>query len=121
MKKNISMFLIWLTLNILTNICTQIALFAQTMPIMENTNYYFKLLTSEFWASMQWMFALPAFRIGTNIMTIPQQFLAGYLINFLIQISSNILWLKKSIPIDDYFTMAIMLYALYISKYNVFN
>jgi uncharacterized protein (DUF486 family) len=121
--KNNTIFLItlWLVLVILGNICAQIALFSQTLPFMENKSYFSKLLSNEFWASLQWAFALPSFRLGSKYFTVPQLFLAGYLIGFIIQLLSNAFWLKVKTPIDDYFTMVIMMLALYISKYSIFG
>lgn len=113
--------IIWVLLNILLLIATQIALFAQTMPEMENSSMLVKLVHSEFWASIEWIFVIPAQRIGITFLNPAQLALSSYVFQFISQPLSNTFWLKIKTTIDDYVGMIIILFGMYISKFRVFN
>jgi hypothetical protein len=49
-------FLLWLFLNIMIGLTMDFALFTQTTPEMKDANIFAKILSSEFWASIEWMF-----------------------------------------------------------------
>jgi uncharacterized protein (DUF486 family) len=83
---------------------------------MENQNYLSKLLSSEFWASLQWAIALPAFRIGSNFLTPVQLFFMGYLFGFIVQVFSDIYIFKLTPSWDSYFCIVTILFAMYVSK-----
>lgn len=111
----------WIILNLIGSSFAQIALFLQTQPALENAPYLVKLLTSEFWASMQWGVTIPAFRMGAKFLNPAQLFLASYLFGFFLQILSNTFWLNIPTTIDDYVTMIVILFAMYVSKMRVFG
>lgn len=119
MNKNtdkLMIFIKWFILTILASLSSQMSLFLQTTEGYKNASYAEILLTTEFWATLQWAFALPAFRIGISLLSAPQIYLAGYVIGFLMQIISSSFIFKNKITPDDYLTIVIMFSALVISK-----
>jgi len=113
--------LLWIFLNICIVIAMQFALFSQTTPEMENTTIFEKLLTSEFWATIEWLFIIPAQRIGNTFLTAPQLALSSYIFNFLSQIWANTYWLNIQTTNDDYIGMCLILFGMYVAKYTVFG
>ena len=117
----IYLFIIWIILNILTGITMDFALFTQTTAGMKDSTIYMKILVSEFWASIQWMFAIPANRIGNLFLNPAQIALSSYIFDFLAQLWSNKFWLKLTTTIDDYIGMVIIFIGMYISKMRTFG
>ena len=114
-------FIVWLVLNIMIGITMDFALFTQTTPDMKNASIWIKILSSEFWASIEWMFLIPANRIGNMFLTAPQISLSSYVFDFLAQLWSNSYWLHLPTTIDDYVGMVLILYGMYAAKYTVFG
>ena len=112
-------FLVWLFLNIMIGLTMDFALFTQTTPDMKNESILAKILSSEFWASIEWMFLIPANRIGNTFLTAPQISLSSYVFDFLAQLWSNSFWLKLPTTIDDYIGMILIFLGMYIAKYTV--
>lgn len=117
----ISGILLWLVLNILVVILMDIALFYQGTPAMKNATFTKKLLATEFFASLQWLFIIPSERIGNKFLTAAQLGLASFVFDFLGQIGTDMFWLKIPITIDDWAAMIIILTAMYMSIYKVFD
>jgi len=97
------------------------ALFTQTTPAMKDAGILSKILSSEFWASVEWMFLIPANRIGNSFLSAAQISLSSYVFDFLAQLWSNAFWLKLTTTIDDYTSMFLILFGMYASKYVVFG
>ena len=114
-----SKFIFWLFLNIMIGLTMDFALFTQTTPEMKNASIWAKILSSEFWASIEWMFLIPANRIGNTFLTAPQLSLSSYVFDFLAQIWSNAFWLKLPTTIDDYAGMALIMFGMYVAKFKV--
>ena len=49
-----------------------------------------KLMATEFWASLQWLFIIPAARIGNKFLSAAQLGLASFVFDFLGQIVTDI-------------------------------
>ena len=113
--------LLWLFLNIMIGLTMDFALFTQTTPDMKNENMFFKLITSEFWAPIEWMFVIPANRIGNTFLNPAQISLSSYFFDFLAQLWSNAFWLKIPTTIDDYVGMLLILFGMYASKFQIFG
>ena len=113
--------IIWLILNIMTVITMDLALFMQTTPDMKDLSIYRKILSAEFWASVQWMFAIPANRIGNLFLNPAQLGLSSYIFDFLAQIVSNKYWLKLHTSLDDYAGMVIIFLGMIVSKLRMFG
>ena len=120
MKKAKGIF-IWMVLNLFIVGFMDIALFYQGTPAMKHATFLHKLLVTELFATGQWLFIIPAARIGNNFLTAAQLGLASFVFDFLGQIVTDIFWLKIPITIDDWAAMAIILGAMYISIYKIFN
>ena len=118
-KFSIGVLLLWLFLNISIIVAMEFALFMQTTSKMENASLIKKILDAEFWASVQYMFAIPALRVGNWFLTAPQLALSSYVFNFLGQVVSNRSWLKVTTTLDDYLAMGMILIAMVISKYHL--
>lgn len=113
--------LFWLFLNIMIGLTMEFALFTQTTSAMKNANIYEKILTSEFWASVEWMFVIPMQRIGNTFLNPAQLSLSSYVFDFLSQLWSNTYWLKLPTTVDDYVGMVLILFGMYASKYVIFG
>lgn len=113
--------LLWLFLNIMIGLTMDFALFTQTTPALKDAPIWAKILSSEFWASVEWMFLIPANRIGNTFLTAPQISLSSYVFDFLAQLWSNTYWLKLPTTIDDYVGMFLILFGMYVAKYTVFG
>lgn len=114
-------FLLWLFLNIMIGLTMDFALFTQTTPEMKDANIFAKILSSEFWASIEWMFLIPANRIGNTFLSAAQISLSSYVFDFLAQLWSNSYWLKLPTTIDDYVGMFLIIFGMYAAKYTVFG
>ena len=113
--------LFWIFLNIMIGLTMDFALFTQTTEHMKDAGIFAKILSSEFWASIEWMFVIPANRIGNSFLTAPQLSLSSYVFDFLAQLWSNAYWLKLPTTIDDYLGMALILFGMYCAKFTVFG
>ena len=120
-KVPIRTILFWVFLNLCVVALMDLAMFQQTTPSMENAPYWKKLLSAEFWATLEWMFIIPVNRLGNAFFSAPQLSLSSYVFNFVGQILSNLLWLKKPVTLDDYVGMATILGAMYISAYKILD
>ena len=98
-----------------------IALFMQTTPDMIHKSMIYKILTSEFWATIEWIFIIPAQRIGYTFLNPAQLALSSYFFDFMSQIISNKYWLKLPTTIDDYCGMVLIIIGMFISKFKVFG
>lgn len=114
-------FLLWLFLNIMIGLTMDFALFTQTTSALKDANIFSKILSSEFWASIEWMFLIPANRIGNSFLSAAQISLSSYVFDFLAQLWSNAYWLKLPTIIDDYTGMFLILFGMYASKYDIFG
>jgi uncharacterized protein (DUF486 family) len=114
-------FMLWLFLNIMIGLTMNFALFTQTTPDMKDAGILAKILSSEFWASIEWMFLIPANRIGSTFLSAPQISLSSYVFDFLAQLWSNTFWLKLPTTVDDYVGMSLILFGMYAAKYTVFG
>jgi uncharacterized protein (DUF486 family) len=122
MKMNFTVkVLFWIFLNILIVACMDLALFMQTTFKSDKATIYNKLLTSEFWATMEWLVLVPAQRIGNTFLNPAQLNLSSFVFDFLGQIVTNNFWLKIGTTIDDYVGMVIILIGMYCSKMQVFG
>ena len=117
----ILLVIFWLFLNIMIGLTMDLALFTQTTPEMADASIFMKILSSEFWASIEWMFLIPANRLGILFLSPAQISLSSYVFDFLAQLWSNSFWLKLPTTIDDYVGMALILFGMYAAKFKLFN
>ena len=113
--------ILWLLLNILIVIAMQIALFAQTIDDNKKESMIETIISSEFWATMQWIFVIPAQRLGNLFLNPAQLAMSSYVFNFMSQIGSNAYWLKLPTMVDDYIGMAVILLGMYVAKFKILN
>lgn len=99
----------------------EIALFLQTTKFMENDTFIQKLISNEFWATIFWMIAIPAIRIGYSIMGPMLMNMSSYLFLFSMQIINNATWLNEPSTMDDYFAIIIVFIGMSISTYKIFG
>ena len=114
-------FLLWFFLNVMIGLTMDFALFTQTTPDMKDAGILAKILSSEFWASIELMFLIPANRIGNTFLSAPQISLSSYVFDFLAQLWSNTFWLKLPTTVDDYVGMFLILFGMYAAKYTLFG
>jgi uncharacterized protein (DUF486 family) len=114
-------FLYWIFLNVMVIITFDIALFMQTTMKGENATFFNKLLTSEFWATIEWFFVIPTNRVGYTFLNPAQIGLTSYVFDFIGQIVSNKYWLKIPTTIDDYIGMILILTAMSFSTFRTFG
>ena len=91
MNKYTGIFL-WFVMNIIVVILMDVALFYQGTPAMKDATFTKKLLATEFFATLQWLFIIPSERIGNKFLTAPQLGLASFVFDFLL--TSNLSWLS---------------------------
>jgi len=118
-KTNYKTIILWLLLNVAIMVFMDLGLFIQTTPLMDGAGFLKKIGVSELMATIEWMFLIPANRIGNGLMSAPQISLWSYIFDFIGQILSNIFWLKLPTAIDDYVAMVMILGGMYISLYKV--
>jgi len=97
------------------------AAFAQTTPFMQNTTYIQKLLTSEFWATLNVLIYIPYLRIANEFLNPAQLLLYGYFVSFATLLVSNKYFFISHTSYDDYVAMFIMFCAMGVSVYKIFN
>ena len=110
--------ILWFILNVFIGLTMDIAMFSQTTGDGKNASIMEKLITSEFWASIEWMFIIPANRIGNAFLNPAQISLTSYVFDFFAQILSNTFWLKLPTSIDDYVGMVLIMIGMYVSKFK---
>lgn len=120
-KFNWSDFTIFLILNIIVAITMDLALFSQTTSGMKDASFFTKVLSAEFWATIEWMALIPGNIIGNRILTAPQLNLSSFVFDFLGQIGTNNFWLKIPTTIDDYTAMIIIIIGMGVSGYKLFG
>ena len=124
MKKtgfSLKLFIFWLFLNVVVAITMDLAFFVNNMDFMKNSGFMKKLAMSEFWATIEWMFLIPANRIGNRILTAAQVNLSSFVFDFLGQIATNKFLLDMRTTIDDYAAMGLIMFGMYISVYKLFD
>lgn len=114
-------FLGWVFLNVMVGLTMDFALFTQTTPEMANASIVEKIITSEFWAIIEWVFLIPSQRIGTTFLNPAQLAMSSYVFDFLAQIWSNTFWLNLPTTMDDYAGMALILFGMYAAKFKLFE
>ena len=116
----IMLFIFWSFLNIMISITLNYALYAQLE--LGINSFWEKLLHSEFWASIEWIFLIPAQVIGYSFFTPIQLSLTSFGFEYLTQLLFVIYnGLQKNITLDEYVGLFIILFALYASKTNMFH
>jgi len=119
--KKYECMIIWFILNLFVIAFMDLALFYQGTPEMKNATFTKKLLTTELFATGQWLLIIPSQRLGNKFLSAPQLGLASFVFDFLGQIVTDIFWLKVPITIDSWAAMAIIMFAMYVSVYKVFK
>jgi hypothetical protein len=119
--KNILTYLLVFILPIISGFIALVATYSQTLPYMKDASYLYKLLTSEFWATLNIMIYIPYLRIANKYLNPAQLLLYGYLTSFGVQLFSNKYVFISPTSYDDYIAMIIMFGAMVISAYKVFK
>lgn len=114
---SVSKVLLWFFLNIMVSVTVMLAMFLQTTLKGADATIYNKLLTTEFWATSEWLFVVPMQRLGYTFLNPAQLALSSYVFQFLGQLFSNQFWLKISTTIDDYVGMVFILVGMAVSKF----
>lgn len=114
-------YLLIIILPIISAFIGLIGTFAQTLPFMVNSSISYKILTSEFWATMNMLVYIPYLRLANVYFNPAQLLLYGYLTSFGAQIFSNKYMFISPTSYDDYFAMVIMFGAMAVSAYKVFG
>ena len=114
--KFIGNIILWILLNIWIVACMDLALFMQTTFKTGDATIYNKLLTTEFFATMEWLVIVPAQRLGNTFLNPAQLNLSSFVFDFLAQLITNKFWLKIPTTIDDYTGMILILFGMVLSK-----
>ena len=97
-------------------ITMDLAFFVNNMSFMKNSGFIKKLAMSEFWATIEWMFLIPANRMGNRILTAAQVNLSSFVFDFLGQIATNKFLLDMPTTIDDYAAMGLIMLGCNVKK-----
>ena len=119
--KKIFAYTIIIILSIISGFIALTAAFSQTLPFMKDSGFAQKLLTSEFWATLNVLVYVPYLRIANAFLNPAQLLLYGYFISFCVQLVSNNYLFISPTSYDDYIAMVLMLCAMGISSYKIFN
>ena len=117
----IKTMLFWLFLNVAIALFMDLAMFMQTTPDMQKAGFWKKVAVSEFFATIEWMFIIPANRLGNKFLSAAQVSLSSFVFDFLGQVASNTFWLKLPTTLDDYVAMVLILLGMAVSTYKVFG
>jgi len=124
MKKttfNWKILLIWIILNVFVSLTMDLAFFVNSMDFMKGSPFIKQLAMAEFWATIEWMFLIPAQRMGNSFLTAAQLNLSSFFFDFLGQIFTNIYLLDIPTTVDDYVSMGLIMFGMYISLYKLFG
>ena len=88
---------------------------------MENAPFLTKLKWAELWATIEWIFVIPANRMGNLFLTAPQLSLSSYVFDFLGQLVTNKYWINVQTTLEDYVGMVIIFIGMAISAYKIFD
>ena len=105
-------------LQILASISSFLVLFLENTPAHVNDSFFLKLMTNEFFTTLEWCFALPSIFMGSTFLSVPQIILMSYLVGFVVQIIMEKILLKFETSIDSFVAMAIILFAVLVSQLN---
>lgn len=119
MNTSFKTIFLWFLLNIGIMVFMEFALFMQTTPEMKNVGFLKNLGISELMATIEWLFIIPANRIGNKFMNPAQISIWSYIFDFIGQIFSNSFWLNLPTTFDDYAGMIIIFIGMYISHYRL--
>ena len=119
--KNILTYAFVFTLPVISAFIALIATYAQTLPTIVNTSYLYKMLTSEFWATLNVLIYIPYLRLANKYLNPAQLLLYGYLTSFGVQLFSNKYLFISPTSYDDYVAMIVMFGAMAISGYKIFH
>jgi len=114
-------FFYWIFLNLMLLVAFDLAMFMQTTLKGPDATFYKKLLTSEFWATIEWFFVIPANRLGNTFLNPAQVSLSSYVFDFIGQIVVNNYWLLIQTNLDDYIGMLVILAAMAFSSFRTFG
>ena len=113
--------LIWIILNVFVSLTMDLAFFVNSMDFMKGSPFIKQLAMAEFWATIEWMFLIPAQRMGNSFLTAAQLNLSSFFFDFLGQIFTNIYLLDIPTTVDDYVSMGLIMFGMYISLYKLFG
>ena len=116
-----STILLWIILTIISLTVQDIALFIQTKDFMVHDSLISKIITNEFFATILWMCAIPATRLGFGLFGAIKLTMMSYLFLFGGQIISNYMWLNEPTTVDDYISIVVVIFGLLISTFKVFG
>ena len=109
----------WLVLNLIVDALMELALFSQTRPRDKARTDLYKVLESQAWASLEWLFLVPANRVASSFLSAPQISLSTFVFDFAAQAVANRIWLGVETTVDDYIGMLLMLLGMTISVYRL--
>jgi len=118
---NIITYLYIFILPIISSLIGLTGTFMQTLPFMKDSSMYYKILTSQFWATLNVLVFIPYLRIANKFLNPAQLLLYGYLTAFVVQIFSNNYLFISPTTFDDYVAMVIMFIGMIISVLRLFD
>jgi hypothetical protein len=116
---NFKYILLWFCLNIIVVILFEFALFYQLTPEVINKSFTHKLIFTEIFATLEWMFLIPAIHIGNNFLTVIQITLASFIFSTIGQLGANYYILNQPVELDDYVGILIIFIGILVSTFKV--
>lgn len=111
--------LLWVCLNVIVIILFEFALFYQLTPEAINRSFTYKLLFTELFATLEWMFLIPAIHIGNNFLSVIQITLASFIYSTIGQLGANYYILNQPVELDDYVGILIIFIGILVSTFKV--
>jgi uncharacterized membrane protein len=116
---NLKYILLWACLNIIVIVLYEFALFYQLTPEVINRSFAYKLFFTEIFATLEWMFLIPAIHIGNKFLSVIQITLASFVFSMLGQLGANYFILNQAVELDDYIGIIIIFIGILVSTFKV--
>ena len=101
-KPTLTVFFTWVVLNIIVDTLMELALFSQLTPANKDKTELVKVIESQGWATLEWIFLIPANRLASTFLSVPQISLSSFVFDFATQLAADRFWLGVPTTLDDY-------------------
>ena len=116
---NFKYILLWVFLNSILIVLFEFALFYQLTPEVIDKSFTHKLIFTELFATLEWMFLIPAIHVGNNFLSVIQITLASFIYSTIGQLGANYYILNQPVELDDYVGILIIFIGILVSTFKV--
>ena len=116
---NFKYILLWVFLNSILIVLFEFALFYQLTPEVIDKSFTHKLIFTELFATLEWMFLIPAIHVGNNFLSVIQITLASFIYSTIGQLGANYYILNQPVELDDYIGILIIFIGILVSTFKI--